>query len=152
MDIFILVLLAVVCAMLIGITYRKRIGNGGRASLERAMPSEPTTFARALWSNGHAHGDIFMSRSAAVELNGIFDADLVGKFDRERDHNLRETMSVEEVERLYQERRLRRCGLGCAPPRVSHAMAQRRKSCLRAVHLGERFVPHHRCRSRTSKE
>ena len=171
MSIFILVLLTVAYFIVIGIVQRKRRNSNpadarwwqdmrSRMSPgDASVPSQPTTpvtpyafldaissCANALprWPKHDTDRDVTISRTASVVLNGICDADLVGKLDRETNHPLREKMSVEAVEQLYQERELRRFRLRRDCPRASHSMAWQSKPCLSSIDSGKRMMPRHR--------
>ena len=115
-----------------------------------AIPSGPNALPR-----GPMHDtdrDVTISGTASVVLNEICDADLVGKLDRETNHPLREKMSVEAVEQLYQERELRRFKLRRDCPQASHSIAWQSKPCLRSIDSGKRMMPRHRFDTRRSED
>jgi hypothetical protein len=178
MYIFILVLLTVICAIVIGVGYRKRGDDKrpsvdwrhdvhGHESIGEAMLFQPKTFDRTFafldawavcagalfwWGNEHGHDDVTVSRTVPLVLDGIFDADMVGRLDCATDHNLRKRVSVESVERLYREQELRRFRLTEECPRVSHSIARQRKPCLRTAHPSKGLVPRHRFSTRKSED
>ena len=179
MSIFILVLLTLAYLIVIGIVQRKhRSSNPADAMWWQDMrsrmspgnvsvPSQPTTlikpyaFLDAIPSGPNAlppgpmhdtDRDVTISGTASVVLNGIFDADLVGKLDRETNQPLREKMSVEVVEQLYRERELRRFRLRRDCPRASPSIAWQSKPCLRSIDSGKRIMPRHRFGTRRSED
>jgi hypothetical protein len=179
MSIFNLVLLTVAYFIVIGIVQRKR-WNGNLANAiwwqdmrsraspgDASVPSQSTTLVTSYefldaipayatflprWPKNDTDRDVTKSRTASIVLNEICDADLVGKLDRETNQPLREQMSVEAVEQLYQKREMRRSRLRRDCPRAFHAIAWQSKPCLRSLESEKRILPLHRFGTQRSED